>query len=50
MSSPDPEPRPPLTLVGKIDNALAILLIIGMAYGVFWLLSSLASSYIGLFT
>ncbi|MBL1099272.1 hypothetical protein [Streptomyces coffeae] len=50
MSSHDQEPRPPLTLVGKIDNALAILLIIGMAYGLFWLASSVASSYIGFFS
>ncbi len=50
MSSRDLEPRPPVTLVGKIDNVLAILLIIGMTYGLFWLITSLASSYIGLFT
>ncbi|MEU8824695.1 hypothetical protein [Streptomyces sp. NPDC048636] len=50
MSSRDLEPRPPLRLVDKIDHVLAVLLIIGMAFGLFWLVSGLASSYIGLFT
>jgi hypothetical protein len=50
MSSHDLEPQSPSPLVGKIDSALAILIIIGIAYGFYWLISSLASSYIGFFT
>ncbi|WP_167396590.1 hypothetical protein [Streptomyces antioxidans] len=50
MSSHDPEPRPPSPLVEKIDSALAVLLIVGMAGGSFWLASGLASSYMVLFS
>ncbi len=50
MSPRAPEPRPPFTSVGKTDRVLAILIIIGIAFGAFWLVSSLASSYIGFFT
>ncbi|EFL28019.1 hypothetical protein SSOG_07733 [Streptomyces himastatinicus ATCC 53653] len=50
MSPRDLEPGPPFTSVGKVDSALAILIIIGIAFGMFWLVSSLASSYIGFFT
>ncbi|KAK1185190.1 MULTISPECIES: hypothetical protein [Streptomyces] len=50
MSSHDLEPRTPSTLVGKIDSALAVLIIIGIAYGLYWLVSALVSSYIGFFT
>ncbi|WP_199831168.1 hypothetical protein [Streptomyces sp. NBRC 110028] len=50
MSPHDPEPRSSFTSVGKVDRVLAILIIIGIAFGVFWLVSSLASSYIGFFT
>ncbi|WP_076971239.1 hypothetical protein [Streptomyces sparsogenes] len=49
VSSHDHEHRPPITPTGKIDSALAVLIIIGIGYGAFWLVSSLASSYIGLF-
>lgn len=50
VSSRDLEPRSPTPLVDKIDSALAVLIIIGIAYGAYWLVSSLASSYIGFFT
>ncbi|WP_431045665.1 hypothetical protein ACQUSR_29375 [Streptomyces sp. P1-3] len=50
MSIRDLEPRSPSTLAEKIDSVLAILIIIGIAYGAYWLVSSLASSYIGFFT
>lgn len=50
MSPRDPEPRPLFAPpVGKVDRVLAILIIIGIAFGLFWLVSSLASSYIGFF-
>jgi hypothetical protein len=50
VSLRDLERRQPFTPVGKVDSALAILIIIGIAFGMFWLVSSLASSYIGFFT
>ncbi|MBD3004974.1 MULTISPECIES: hypothetical protein [Streptomyces] len=49
MSSHDLEPRPPSPLVEKIDSALAVLIIVGIAFGSFWLASGLTSSYMVLF-
>ncbi|MEU4896460.1 hypothetical protein AB0B12_27645 [Streptomyces sp. NPDC044780] len=46
----DLDPRPPSPLAEKIDRALAVLIIIGIALGSFWLASGLASSYMSLFT
>ncbi|MBI0313121.1 MULTISPECIES: hypothetical protein [Streptomyces violaceusniger group] len=49
MSEHDLEPRPPSPLVEKIDSALAVLIIVGIAGGSFWLASGLTSSYMVLF-
>lgn len=49
MSSHDLEPRPPSPLVEKIDSALAVLILVGIAGGSFWLASGLTSSYMVLF-
>lgn len=50
MSSHDLESKPPTPLVEKIDSALAILIIVGITFGSFWLISGLTSSYMVLFT
>ena len=49
VSSRDLEPRPPSSLVEKIDNALAVLIIVGIVGGSFWLAGGLTSSYLYLF-
>ncbi|MEE4586339.1 hypothetical protein ACFV27_06480 [Streptomyces antimycoticus] len=48
MSSHDLEPRRPSPRVEKIDSTLAVLIIIGIASGSFWLASGLTSSYMWL--
>lgn len=49
MNEHDLEPRPPSPLVEKIDSALAVLILVGIAGGSFWLASGLTSSYMVLF-